>query len=590
MRHQVLRLTILALACLAFSPAGAVQAISLGDSLPEFSLYDTKRRLRGNEDFDAAKAIAIVFATTECPLVNLYLPKLKGLQEKYAPQGVQLVMVNADPGDSFVRVAGHRWERELNFPVLKDFDQSLAAVLGAKRTPEVFLFDGDKKLAYRGRIDDQFTVTHRRSEAEEHDFVDALEQVLAGETVSKPEVEATGCVLDYPENEFAGEGLTYHGNIAKIFDAKCLECHQKGKVGQISFTTYRQVKRFSKTIREVVSEQRMPPWFADSHYGEFRNTLELSDDERAQLMAWIDEGCERGEAPTEVAFREDADEEWTIGTPDLVLSMPEAEKVPATGVVDYKYYTVDPGFEEDVWIQAAEAKPGNAEVVHHVIAYVVAPGKRIFERDGETAILVGWAPGDMPAMYPQGIARRIEAGSKLRFELHYTPNGEETFDQSRVGIKFSKVAPQREIHTNIMWKRDLNIPAGASWHEERAVYKFRDDARILSLVPHMHLRGIAARYTLKFPGGKTETILSVPYYDFNWQSVYRFADPLQVPQGTELTVTGVWDNSADNPNITREQANQSVTWGEQTFEEMLNGWVDFVYEKADQPEEVAIVE
>lgn len=577
---------VLGLAATSIAGLLADETLKLGETLDSFSLYDTQRRARSLEDYADAKAIAVVFGTTECPLVNLYLPTLKTLHKLYHPQGTALLMVNPDPGDSFNRVAGHAWEHQLPFPVLKDFDQALAQRLGATRTPEVFLFDADRQLVYRGRIDDQYTVTHRRPVAGSLDFSNALDQVLAGKDVTRTATKATGCVIDYAANNFADKELTFTKDIAPIVSAKCLECHRKGQVGQISFTTYGQVKRFSKTIREVVSEQRMPPWHADPDYGTFMNNRSLTDDQRNQFVAWIDQGCPQGEGPA-TADRGDDLASWSIGEPDLILTMPEEQKVPASGVVDYRYVTVDPGFTEDVWIQAAEAKPGNAEVVHHVIAYIIEPGRRVFDRDGETAILVGWAPGDMPAEYPVGVARRIAAGSKIRFELHYTPNGEETVDLSQVGIKFAPDRPQREIHTNIMWQRELRIPPGTARHAETSTYTFRDDAQILSLMPHMHLRGVAAKYVLDRPDGKRETLLSVPSYDFNWQSVYRFEKPISVPKGARLTVTGVWDNSADNPN--NPDASRSVPWGEQTWDEMLNGWVDFIYDNPVNEREVAIV-
>ena len=564
----------------------ADQPLKFGETLDSFSLYDTQRRARSLDDYESAKAVAVIFGTTECPLVNLYLPTLKTLHQQYHPKGTALLMVNPDPGDSFNRVAGHAWEHQLPFPVLKDFDQKLARRLGASRTPEVFLFDEDRQLVYRGRIDDQYTVTHRRPVAGTHDFRQALDQVLAGEVVSQRRTKATGCVIDYASNSYDGEKLTYTEDIASMVASKCLECHRKGQVGQISFTTYRQVKRFSKTIREVISEQRMPPWHADPEYGVFMNNRSLSDDQRDRFIAWIDQGCPEGEGVT-TAGGDEVSAPWSIGTPDLILEMPEEQVVPASGVVDYRYVTIDPGFTEDVWIQAAEAKPGNAEVVHHVIAYIVEPGKRVFDRDGETAILVGWAPGDMPAEYPEGVARRIAAGSEIRFELHYTPNGKETTDLSRVGIKFASDRPQREIHTNIMWQRELRIPPGVPRHSESSTYTFRDDAQILSLMPRMHLRGVAARYLLQLPDGKQKTLLSVPSYDFNWQSVYRFEKPIPVPKGAQLTVTGVWDNSADNPN--NPDASRTVPWGEQTWDEMLNGWVDFVYDRPLNDREVAVV-
>ncbi len=566
---------------------GQKRGIGLGEALADFSLYDTKRRLRSLRDDNGAQAFVLVFASTECPLANLYLPTLKTLHDAYAGRGVQFFLINSDAGDSFNRIAGHAWENAIPFPVLKDFDQSVAAALGAKRTPEVFVLDTGRTLRYRGRINDQYTVTHRRLAPGRADLKNALDDLLAGEPVRKPETTATGCLIDYSGNPYTDVSLSYAEDIAPIVASRCLECHRKGRVGQISFASYRQLKRFSETIREVVLEQRMPPWHADPHYGEFANDRSLSAEERLQLLAWIDQGCREGEARTAPAVASADAAQWVIGEPDLVFSMPVEQEVPATGVVPYQYYTVDPGFAEDVWVQAAEARPGNAEVVHHIIAYITEPGKEVFDPDGETAILVGWAPGDMPSIHPPGIARRIPAGSKLRFELHYTPNGRAVTDRSCIGIRFAKAPPEREVRTNIMWQRELHVPRGASWHLETASYPFRDDAWILALMPHMHLRGAAAKYVLTHPDGREETLLTVPYYDFNWQSVYRFQEPIRAAKGAKLTVTGVWDNSADNPS--NPDPGRDVPWGQQTWDEMLAGWMNFVYEKPDRPRGVTAV-
>jgi hypothetical protein len=252
--------------------------------------------------------------------------------------------------------------------------------------------------------------------------------------------------------------------------------------------------------------------------------------------------------------------------------------VPASGVLDYKRFTVDPGFKEDVWIQAAECRPGNRAVVHHILVYVLAPGKlNPYDPDGTAYTLAGWAPGDMPAVYPPGTARRVKAGSKLVFEVHYTPNGTEQTDRSSVGVVFAKKPPERIAETNILANLALRIPPGAASHKGQMVYTFPDDALVLSFMPHMHLRGTAAKYVATYPDGKTETLLSVPDYDFNWQSVYRFEKPLSIPKGTKLTWTGYWDNSADNPRNPDPKA--EVRWGLQTWDEMQNGWMDVVWLK-----------
>jgi hypothetical protein len=320
----------------------------------------------------------------------------------------------------------------------------------------------------------------------------------------------------------------------------------------------------------------MPPWHADSRFGKFANDRRLPADERDTLLAWIDGGAALGneqDLPPPRTFVEG----WSIGQPDKIITMAEEFKVPAAGVLDYQRFTVDPGFETDTWVQAAECRPGNRAVVHHILVYVLPPGKRNpYAADGTATTLSGWAPGDMPAMYAPGTARRIPAGSKLMFEVHYTPNGVEQTDRSSVGVIFAKKPPDNIAETNILANMTFRIPAGAANHRGEMTFTFPKDGEVLSFMPHMHLRGSSAKYVVRYPDGKTETLLYVPDYDFNWQSVYRFAEPLKVPKGTRLTWIGHWDNSADNPR--NPDPKKDVGWGLQTWDEMQNGWMDVVWE------------
>jgi hypothetical protein len=302
----------------------------------------------------------------------------------------------------------------------------------------------------------------------------------------------------------------------------------------------------------------------------------LSDEEKNTLLAWVEQGCPKGDAkdqPPAKVFPEG----WRIGKPDRIIQMAEDYKVPATGVLSYKKFTVDPGFKEDVWVQAAEIKPGNRAVVHHILVYIQTPGKPIYATDGTAMTLSGWAPGDMPAIYAPGMAKRVPAGAKLVFEVHYTPNGTEQSDRSSVGIIFAKKAPEHAVEVNILANMGLKVPPGASNQKGEMTFVFKDDALIVSLMPHMHLRGTSAKYVATYPDGKRETLLSVPDFDFGWQSVYRFKEPIRVPKGTKLVWSGTWDNSADNPR--NPDPTKTVYWGLQTFDEMQNGWMEMIWLK-----------
>jgi hypothetical protein len=255
--------------------------------------------------------------------------------------------------------------------------------------------------------------------------------------------------------------------------------------------------------------------------------------------------------------------------PDLVLHVrDEAFDVPATGVVDYQYFKVDPGFTEDKYVVAAEARPDNAAVVHHIIAFLVVPGQKDINLG---KMLIGYAPGTSPLVFPEGSAMRVPAGSKILFEVHYTPNGSPQTDRSYIGLKFtdgSKI--KREVVGLEALNEKLRIPPHASDYQVTAEQRFNDDVTLLSLTPHMHLRGKAFRYDATYPDGTTETLLDVPKYDFNWQLRYEFAEPKLMPKGTIVKCTAAYDNSVSNPN--NPDPTKQIRWGQQSWDEMMIGF------------------
>jgi peroxiredoxin/mono/diheme cytochrome c family protein len=548
-----------------------------GAVVPDFSLKDIHRRPRSLAAFKDRNAFVVVFVGTECPLANLYLPTLSGLYQEYAGKGVQFLAINSNSQDPFVAVSAHAQERELPFPVLKDFDQAAADAFGARRTPEAFVLDARRVIRYHGRIDDQYGLGHRRDQPTRRDLKEALDEVLAGKPVATPQTDVSGCLIGRDREPRVAVEVTYARQVSRVLQKRCQECHRPGEVGPFSLLTYANARAWADTMAEVVREERMPPWHPDPRYGRFSNDRRLSREEADTLLAWVKAGCPKGDEkdlPPPLTFPEG----WKVGKPDAVFRMAEEFKVPATGTLPYMHFTVDPGFKEDVWVQAAECRPGNRKVVHHILVYMQAPGKPLYAADGTAATVVGWAPGDMPALYAPGTAKRIPAGSKFVFEVHYTPDGTEQTDRSAVGILFAKGPPERVAETNILANLAVRLPPRAPNCEGKCTYTFRDDALLLSFMPHMHLRGISARYVATYPDGRSETLLSVPDYDFNWQSVYRFAEPLRIPKGTKLTWIGRWDNSADNPR--NPDPAKEVRWGLQTWDEMQNGWMELVWQPA----------
>ena len=437
---------------------------------------------------------------------------------------------------------------------------------------------------YEGRIDDQFGIGFNRAQPTRRDLAEAINEVLAGKAVTTKSTPVEGCfITKAPAAKTAKSDITYAKDISRIVQNRCQECHRPGQIGPMPLLTYDDVSSWAQMIHEVVQDNRMPPWHADPKFGKFRNDRRLSQDERGQLLAWIAAGCPKGDEK-ELPAPKKYVEGWAIGTPDVVLTMPKPFTVPAQapkGGVRYQHFLVPTNFTEDKWIQAVEAKPGNYNVVHHIIAYVIADGKRVREPlDGiGSGMLVPYAPGDLGSIYQPGTAKKLPKGASIAFQMHYTPNGVEQTDQSCVGIVFAKEPPKAEIKTRAITQQLFAIPKYAENHKVTSKTTFPKDAIVYGLFPHMHLRGKSFQFEAFYPDGKREILLNVPRYDFGWQSNYLLEKPLHLPAGTRIECTALFDNSEKNRN--NPDPSRIVVWGEQTWQEMMIGFVDYSYADGD---------
>src|SRR5262249_19346854 len=408
--------------------------------------------------FKGHRAVVLAFLGTECPVANLYIPGLIELEKKYRPQKVQFLAVYPSEAEDFEQVAAHAYDRDLPLLVLKDCEQRLAAALGVQRVPTVVVLDGDFVLRYRGRIDDRYLVAARRQQARRADLALALDEVLAGKKVSVPETETDGCLIAGARPRPAQTDVTFTKEVSRILQNRCQACHRPEQSAPFSLLTYEDAVRHSRMLKEVTTQRRMPPWHADGRYGKFANDRRLTAAEVETLAAWVDGGMPRGDArdlPKPVAWPTG----WVHGQPDLVIAMPQEYEVPAEGGLPYQNFYVDPGFTEDRWVRIAEARPGAAGVVHHVVVYILKEGqKQPFLPDGSLSVLVGWAPGDLGLVCPPDTALRIPKGSRLKFELHYTPNGKKVKDRSSVGITFAKKPPRFELFTNSFANEAISVP------------------------------------------------------------------------------------------------------------------------------------
>jgi hypothetical protein len=394
-------------------------------------------------------------------------------------------------------------------------------------------------------------------------------------------------------------GPTFHRDILPILQKNCQVCHRPGEIAPMPFLTYEQTRPWAKAIKIAVATGKMPPWFADPKYGHFANDRRLGAEEVRKMISWVDAGAPPGDpedAPTPVAWNDG----WNI-RPDKVFQMPDAFPVPAKGTLDYVYIVIPTGFTKDTWVTAAEVRPSSPAVVHHAIAVLRPPGSQ-WMKDAKPFVpyiprmppgddpqtkpvdvnyeyLAGYSPGMQPQRFDiDHSAKLIPAESDIVLQVHYTPDGKTPVrDQTKIGLTIAPEAPAKRFMSAVVASSDWTIPPGDPNHEAHARLKFGEPVELVSLQPHMHVRGKDMTIRVVYPSGQSETLLNVPHYDFHWQIVYYLDKPLRLPQGTRVEVTAHWDNSAANPQNPDPTA--TVSYGVQSWEEMLNAVMGVIFDR-----------
>lgn len=359
---------------------------------------------------------------------------------------------------------------------------------------------------------------------------------------------------------------TFHKDVEPILQKRCQLCHRPGEAAPMSLVTYAQTRPWAKAIRTAVLTQKMPPWTPDPHYGKFSNDLSLGPGEKEILVAWVDGGAPEGnaaDAPKPASFTDG----WRISKPDVVFEMPDAFDVPAKGVIDYQYIPVATHFTEDKWVEQAEVRPGDPSLVHHSIV-MIDTGTGV---DSEE-YLAGYAPGGDPQIWKPGEARLIPAGATLVFQMHYQATGKAGHDRTKIGLVFAKKPPAERVVAMQVMDPGLAIPPGNPNFRVEASLTMRQSVKLAGMRAHMHLRGKSFQFRAIYPDGKSEILLDIPRWDFNWQPYYYLQTPKVLPAGTRVECTAYYDNSANN--IFNPDPTKLVRWGPQTWDEMMIGWLD----------------
>jgi len=566
-------IALLAAAVASSASAAEVVRPLLGQTVADFSLKDFRGKSYSLSEFKASAIVVIAVLGTECPIAKQCAVKLQNLSDKYAERGVVILALDANRQDSLTEIGAFAKANSLTFPILKDLNQQVVDSLLATRTPEVFVLDAQRVVRYRGRVDDQFAVGGKsRKTPTREDLKTAIDELLDGKSISVPETVAVGCLIGRAREPKKDATVTYSNQIARVLQQHCVECHRPGEIAPFSLTEYQEVAGWADTIVEVTRSQQMPPWHASPEYGHFANERRIPPEDLNLLQQWASAGAPEGN-PADLPPPRTYTEGWQLPhQPDHVVWMSEKPfQVKEEGTVRYQYFSVDAGLTEDKWLSAAEIIPGNRSVVHHVIVFMTSDGKLL---DEDRQMVTAYVPGLRVTPFPKGMAKRLPAGSKFIFQLHYTPNGVAGEDRTRIGLVFADPAEiTHEVRTASAGNRRFRIePQKDNQAFESRVVTAPTELKLLSLSPHMHLRGKSFRYELTLPDGKTETLLDVPHYDFNWQTAYRLPEPRTIPQGAKLKAFATFDNSPNN--LANPDPSKTVTWGEQSWDEMLLGYFD----------------
>ena len=509
----------------------------------------------------------IAFLGAGCPVARQYAGRLAEIASRYADRGVRMIGVDANRQDTPEEFVAAAEEMGVTFPLVLDQGQRIARRLGATRTGGVVVLDALGTVAYAGRVDDQFAPGITRSAATVNDLVAAIDDLLAGRPVAVPRTEPVGCLITFDRDSLVADNSapTFHRDILPLLHGHCMECHRSGEIGPFDVSTLDEVRGWAEMMLETMEQQRMPPWHAEAGHGEFKNARQLPDDAITLFRRWIEAGMPAGDAtaaPASPAFVDG----WRLPRePDLIVPLGRRPyAVPASGTVDYQYFVADPHLDEETWMSAAQVVPGVPSVVHHAIVFTRPENIAEFRGLG---FVTAYVPGQRATSFPPGHARRIPARSKFVFQMHYTPDGREREDLTRVGVvRIPREEVTHEVITLAAVEQDFEIPPHAAEHPVRAQLKgFTRGSTLLAVSPHMHLRGKAFELRAR-RGEQSETLLSVPRYDFNWQHTYEFTTPLPLDDVDALEIVAVFDNSAGNP--TNPAPEETVMWGEQTWEEM----------------------
>ena len=561
--------------------ADAAQASTAPAHVDDFLLADQDLMGRQLYRLSDDKAVVLVAYQTGDKQVRADARALMALKAAYAGKGVDVLAIDSRIGETRPAVIADAKAAGLDVPILFDYEQLVGEALGVARAAEVIVVDPRSwTVAYRGALSGPAGEPYAKQ---------AVDALVAGQKVAMASHPAKGAMIPFAERAHAASfaQISYAKTVAPIIQAKCASCHQPGGIGPMPLNSYEQVKGFSPMIREVIRTHRMPPYQPDETVGQFQEDGRLTPTQMKTLVHWVEAGAPRGAGEDPLAKVKFQAPEWPLGKPDKIVEIPEV-KIPASGVLEYQYPTVPGVMTEGRWLRATAFRISDRQAVHHILTGVSpndqAPGSAVTQAQW-TTLLHGYVPGIGYMKTAEDTGIWVPPSSGLAFQAHYTTYGRESAEKTKVGLYFYPKGqePKYQRRTFGIFDFSIAIPAGEAEHKEIAYIEFPKDAVIYAFTPHSHKRGVAANVSIRYPDGKEKMLLAMPRYNFNWQYDYVLAKPILAPAGSKIITRWVYDNSTRNPD--NPDANKTVYWGEQSFEEMLAVYIHYhwVGETAKNP-------
>jgi hypothetical protein len=564
----VIVLVVLASTALGVRGFARTKAGVDGPVVPDFGLLDQDGRWHQLSRYATARAVVLYAHDSECPTAPAALAALDEARRGLVTRNVAFLAIDASP-----RREATPPHAEL--PILQDDGRIVTESLELSRSGEALVLDpGTWRVQYRGPVEDSARGQRRRV------LVDAVTAVLQHRPVPPTSGAAVphGCAFVREPKAT----VSYADEVAPILKARCVACHRQGGIGPWAMSGYDLVKAWAPRMRVALLTGRMPPWHADPAFGTFADDRSLTVAQKRTLLHWIDAGAPRGTASDPLTTGPvPPGEAWPLGKPDVVLDLP-VQEIPATGTLEYRYIPIPAPVTRDTWVRAVHLAPSNPASMHHAALFVEYPTvwqhQQPHWHDGAGGYFGAYAPGLQPQPFPPGSGGFLPAGATLMFQLHYTANGTATIDRPRAAFYFHREAPALEARVVAAVNTEFVIPPNVDDHPVQTTYTFDTAVTLHGLLPHMHHRGKRARFEALYPDGTREVLLSVPRYDFNWQTMYMLQTPKPIAAGTKIFLTGAFDNSSRNP--VNPDPSKEVRWGPQSWDEMFLGYMMYTAPKS----------